>query len=173
MTRAECEAYCTFPQYCTFSPMFTWPFILSWRFPLIQNRWTEEQYLHDTAQRQRITLRSSYNDELYVEGCPLLCWMYTGRDTQSFLMNHWKRVQCRWTCPDLPDHCWTDTNQECKLEQVMEKTQAASICMCVDAPSWGICFSKKAATGNDMRTQCRPQTIYNVGSCFHLVFHAP
>lgn len=29
----------------------------------------------------------------------------------------------------------------------MENTQAAPICMCVDAPGQGICFSKKALPG--------------------------
>lgn len=29
------------------------------------------------------------------------------------------------------------------ITQVMENTQAALICMCVDTPGWGICFSKE------------------------------
>lgn len=52
----------------------------------------------------------------------------------------------------------------------MENTQAAPICMCVDAPSWGNLLFKKGTARNDMGTTRRSVTIPQYKVFYLVVF---
>lgn len=60
------------------------------------------------------------------------------------------------------------SSRRCKWLQVVENTQAFPICMCVEAPGQGICFSKKGSAVNCTKTQVRCAAAAHYPGCFIL-----